>query len=92
MHQDFSLSNSRSKDTQIIVSFTKACRKDILEAVINAGSGHTGGSLSSLEFLALAYIIASQTGEKVVVSNGHVSAWVYAILAELWYIEKKFFI
>jgi transketolase N-terminal domain/subunit len=74
MSQNFSLSDSRSKDIQIISSFVKVCRKDILEAVINAGSGHTGGSLSSLEFLAIAYIIASQTGEKVVVSNGHVSA------------------
>jgi transketolase len=83
MSHNLSLSNSRQKDVEIISSFIKGCRKDILEAVINAGSGHTGGSLSSLEFLAVAYIIASQTDEKVVVSNGHVSAGVYAILSEL---------
>jgi transketolase N-terminal domain/subunit len=81
MLNTFHLSDSREKDVEIIESFTKACRKDILEAGVNVWSGHIGGSLSSVDFLAL----ACQNWEKVVVSNGHVSAWVYAILSELWY-------
>mgnify|MGYP001586510027 CR=1 FL=1 len=56
----------------------------------NAQSGHPGGSLSCIDYLALLYcFIISQTGEKVVVSNGHISPGVYSVLAELGYIPKK---
>jgi transketolase len=53
-------------------------------------SGHPGGSLSSIDYLATLYAyIISQTGEPVIVSNGHISPAVYAVLAELGYISKK---
>jgi transketolase len=71
-------------------TFTKSCRKSILEMTLNAQSGHPGGSLSTLDYLALIYaFIISQTGEKVTVSHGHVSPAVYSVLAELGYIDKE---
>lgn len=70
--------------------FTKSCRKSIIEMVTNANSGHPGGSLSCIDYLALLYcFIISQTGEKIAVSNGHISPGVYSTLAELGYIPKK---
>ncbi|MBD3360581.1 transketolase [Candidatus Peregrinibacteria bacterium] len=70
--------------------FTKSCRKSILQMVVNAQSGHPGGSLSSLDFLATIYpLILSRTGEKIVISNGHISPAVYSVLAELGYIIKE---
>ncbi|MDZ4217242.1 MAG: transketolase, partial [Candidatus Gracilibacteria bacterium] len=52
-------------------------------------SGHPGGSLSTLDYLSLLYsFIISQTGQKVVVSNGHISPGVYSVLSELGYIPK----
>ncbi len=56
----------------------------------NAASGHPGGSLSSVDFLSLLYtFIISQTGEPVIVSNGHISPAVYAVLSELGFVSKK---
>lgn len=70
--------------------FTKSCRHSILEMVTNAQSGHPGGSLSCIDYLALIYaFIISQTGEKIAISNGHISPAVYSTLAELGYIPKE---
>lgn len=75
---------------ELITAFTKSCRKSIIEMVANAQSGHPGGSLSTLDYLATLYaFILSQTGEKIVISNGHISPAVYSILAELNYIPKN---
>lgn len=70
--------------------FTKTCRKSIIEMTANANSGHPGGSLSSVDYLALLYaFIIGQTGEKIVISNGHISPAVYSVLAEMGYIPKE---
>ena len=75
---------------QLLESFSKNCRKSIIQMVTNAQSGHPGGSLSTLDYLATLYaFIISQTGEKVVVSHGHISPAVYSVLAELNYINKE---
>ena len=53
-------------------------------------SGHPGGSLGCIDYLSLLYTgILSQTGEKIIVSNGHISPAVYAVLAEMKYINKQ---
>jgi len=71
-------------------AFAKSCRKSIMEMLINSQSGHPGGSLSSLDYLAAIYtLIVSQTGEKVVVSNGHISPAVYSVLGEMGYTDKN---
>lgn len=74
----------------LLQAFTKSCRRSIIEMVVNAKSGHPGGSLSCIDYLATIYcFIISQTGEKVVVSNGHISPGVYSTLAGLGYIPKE---
>lgn len=74
---------------QMFGAFAKICRHDILEMVTNAQSGHPGGSLSSIDFLTVLYLaIISQTGEKLVYSNGHISPAAYSILANLGYIDR----
>ncbi len=71
-------------------AFSQSTRHSIISMVANAQSGHPGGSLSCVDFLSLLYsFIISQTGEKVIVSNGHISPAVYAVLAEMGYIPKK---
>ena len=75
---------------KFLKTFTKSCRHSILEMVTNAQSGHPGGSLSCIDYLALIYaFIISQTGEKITISNGHISPAVYSTLAELGYIPKE---
>ncbi|MBI5414909.1 transketolase [Candidatus Peregrinibacteria bacterium] len=70
--------------------FSKSCRRSIISMLKNSQSGHPGGSLSSIDYLSLLYTaIIAQTGEKVVVSNGHISPAVYAVLAEMGWIPQK---
>jgi transketolase len=80
------------KDNEIdfLKAFTKSCRRSIIEMLKNSQSGHPGGSLSSLDYLSTLYsYILSQTGEKVVISHGHISPAAYSVLAELDYIDKN---
>jgi len=78
------------KDIAILEAFTKSARSSILQMTTQAASGHPGGSLSCIDFLAVLYTkIIAKTGEKVIVSNGHISPAVYATLAEMGYINKN---
>ncbi len=75
---------------QFLEAFATSCRRSIIEMTTSAKSGHPGGSLGCIDYLSLLYtFILSQTGEKIVVSNGHISPAVYSVLAELGYIPKK---
>ncbi len=84
------MSSLSSSDIQLISAFSKACSGSIIQMVANAKSGHPGGSLSNLDFFSVLYTqIISKTGEELVVSNGHISPAVYAVLAEMGYIDKN---
>ncbi len=69
-------------------------RKDILEAVHRAGSGHPGGSLSAVEILLTLYEyqMRHRPGEprwpdrdRLIVSKGHITPVVYVTLARQGY-------
>jgi len=76
-------------ELELLATLAKACRRSIIEMTSLAQSGHPGGSLSSIDYLCLLYEhIISKTGEKIVISNGHISPAVYAVLAEMGYIPK----
>lgn len=72
-------------------------RADILAMTTLAGSGHPGGSLSSVDvFLTLwSYARVSPetlreaTRDRIVVSHGHTAAAVYAVLGHLGYFELE---
>ena len=71
-------------------AFSKSCRHSIISMLKNSQSGHPGGSLSSIDYLSLLYsYIISQTGEHVIISNGHISPAVYSVLAELNIVSKE---
>jgi transketolase len=71
-------------------TLSKSCRNAIVAMTANAQSGHPGGSCSVIDYLATLYaFVISQTGEPVIVSNGHVSPAVYSILAEMGYIPRQ---
>lgn len=71
-------------------AFVKSCRKSIVKMVTNAQSGHPGGSLSSIDYLSLLYVMrVAESNEPVIISHGHISPAVYSVLAELGVIPKE---
>ncbi len=72
-------------------------RRDILEMLEGAGSGHPGGSLSAVEIMLALYGHALkhdpknpkwEERDRVIVSKGHVSPVVYVTLANFGYFPK----
>ena len=72
-------------------------RIDIIDEVYNAKSGHPGGALSIADILAVLYFnqmnidpeeAKSNLRDRLVLSKGHASAALYAVLAERGYLSK----
>lgn len=73
-------------------------RKDIIEEVYSAKSGHPGGALSIADILAVLYFNQmninpeepdSNLRDRLVLSKGHASAALYAVLAERGFFDKS---
>lgn len=85
------LSNPLQKDhINFLTNFATSCRHTIISMLKQSQSGHPGGSLGCIDYLSLLYTgILGKTGEPIIVSNGHISPAVYAVLAEMGYIKKE---
>jgi transketolase len=76
---------------EMIEGHCKVARGDILRMTTLAGSGHPGGSMSSIEIFMTLYLLANLSPEepfdegrdRIVVSHGHTSPGVYAALGRL---------
>ena len=76
----------------------RGLRRDIVQAIYAAGSGHPGGSLSELEILISLYFYALRHDpaiptwpdrDRLVLSKGHASPGLYAVLARAGYIAQQ---
>lgn len=76
----------------------KEIRKDIIEQVYRANSGHPGGSLSIADIMAVLYFDELNMDEKnpkwedrdrLILSKGHCSPALYGALAERGYFDKE---
>lgn len=88
------------KETNIeeLEKIAKTARKDIIEAIYEAQSGHPGGSLSAVDILTVLYFKQMNINEKdpkaplrdrFVLSKGHCSIALYSILAQKGFIKKS---
>ncbi len=64
----------------------KKCRKDIIQMIMNAGSGHIGGALSSIDIYISVLDAMSET-DRLIVSHGHTSAALYSALGNMGYFD-----
>lgn len=73
-------------------------RREILETLSAAGSGHPGGSLSAVEILTALYFYKMnhkpedpqwEDRDRLVISKGHASAGAYVVLANAGYFPKE---
>ncbi len=76
----------------------KEIRKDILDEVFSANSGHLGGALSIADIITVLYFKELkidpnnphwENRDRLILSKGHCSAALYAALAERGYFEKE---
>lgn len=92
----FEKSELDERDQTAFFRASMRMRKDILELIAQAGSGHIGGSYSTLDALLMAYVcsdissdnLKEMTRDRIVVSHGHVSAALYVMLADMGFLEK----
>jgi transketolase len=69
---------------------SRYAKGDIIKMTTLAGTGHPGGSMSSLDIYLVVFFFAhllDEPKDKVVVSHGHTSPGVYASLARLGYLS-----
>lgn len=73
-------------------------RKNIIEMIYNAGSGHPGGSLSCADVLTLLYFYVmrydkndpkNENRDRFVLSKGHAAPTLYSVLYEAGCIQKE---
>ncbi|MBN1405627.1 MAG: transketolase [Candidatus Omnitrophica bacterium] len=84
-------------DTKTLEKTAKDIRAQILKMLSNAGSGHTGGSLSCVEIILSLYACALRhdpknpklaARDRFVLSKGHACPALYAVLAHFGYFPK----
>ena len=68
---------------------SKRVRRDIIETIYKAGSGHPGGSLSSVEIIVSLYFGILGDRDRFFLSNGHVCPALYSVMAEKGLIPKE---
>ena len=79
-------------------NISKTIRKDIIEEVYSANSGHPGGALSIADIITALYFNEmnidpknpkDENRDRLILSKGHASAALYAALAEKGYFPKE---
>ncbi|MCK4904627.1 transketolase [bacterium] len=95
--KDKSFLDSRLKAEEIkhLTETAQLCRGDIIKMTTLAGSGHPGGSLSSIDILTTLYSYAKvdpkepyhPLRDRIIISCGHISPGVYSTLGRLGFIN-----
>jgi len=67
----------------------KRVRRDVVEMIYKAQTGHPGGSLSATEILVALYFGIMDKGDHFFLSNGHVCPALYSVLAESGHFPKS---
>lgn len=86
-------------DTERIAAEASKLRRNVIEMLHNAGSGHPGGSLSLAEILATLYFDElknldpndplKENRDRLILSKGHAAPALYSILAQRGFIDEK---
>ncbi|MGD0885401.1 MAG: transketolase [Thermodesulfovibrionales bacterium] len=86
-----------AKDTHSLCQHAKELRREILKMLTEAGSGHTGGSLSAADILAALFFCKMRhqpadpswrERDRFVLSKGHAAPLLYAVLALTGYFDR----
>ena len=82
--------NLDDRQVALLSELTSYARRDILRMTTEAGSGHPGGSLSSVGiYLLILAALDAENGDQLVVSHGHTAAGIYAALGRMGFVEPE---
>lgn len=85
-------------DIQVLEDMARKIRRDIIEMIYNAGSGHPGGSLSAADIMVALYFKVMEHNpddpiweerDRFLLSKGHAAPALYACLAECGYFPRE---
>ncbi len=89
--------NLSQKEIQEIKLFCKKIRRNVMDMIYNAKSGHPGGCLSAVEIISVLYLkclkhypdwkknVNFEKRDRFILSKGHASATLYAVMAHCGY-------
>lgn len=77
------------KTTDELQQIALQVRRDIMEMIYKAGSGHPGGSLSAVEILVALYCGEINENSHFFLSNGHVCPALYSVMMEKGLIDRN---
>ena len=84
-------------DKNMLISKSKDIKKNMIEMIYEAKSGHPGGSLSCADIITYLYYNEmnvnpldsnNEDRDRFVLSKGHAAPALYSVLAEKGYFEK----
>ncbi len=87
-----------SMDFEVLRQRAKEVRREIVKMLTEAGSGHTGGSLSSADIVTALYFSKMkhrpedpswESRDRFILSKGHAAPLLYAVLALSGYFERE---
>ncbi len=88
------------EDKKLLKEMAEKIRVDIVEMLCEAGSGHSGGSLSMADVFSYLYFSGKlnldpadpkkRERDRIVLSKGHACPVLYAALAEKGYFDRKY--
>ena len=86
------------RETEALKQIARGLRRDIVEMIYRAGSGHPGGSLSIADLITALYFdemnqssdrVGDPARDRFVLSKGHTAPALYAALAKAGYFDRE---
>ncbi len=89
--------NDFNKKIEELKNLSRLCHGDIIKMTTIAGSGHPGGSMSSIDIYLTLFTFANITPgnvdhpkrDRIIVSHGHTSPGLYSCLARLGFVDLE---
>ena len=88
----------KTSDATQLAAICKSMRREVIEMITQAGSGHPGGSLSAVEMVVTLFFDVMNHDparpkwdgrDRVILSKGHACPILYAVMAEWGYCDKS---
>lgn len=97
INKGFDRNGLSGEEIEFLKNFAKKCRGDILRMTTLAGSGHPGGSMSSIDIYAVLYGFCNvdpsnpfkQNRDRIVISHGHTTPGVYSALGNYGFFDME---